>query len=213
MSSPSPAPKSANLENESVRQILRAALDQWTRHGFHGVSLREIAAAAGVSKSLVHYHFASKEHLLLELQVAWSRKIATEVRDQLAALPPSPAAALTAVEQIWDSMVLARAHFPFRIELWRQSVNNAEVLHRLREADRRLREVYSEGIAAALGPFADYLIIPVPRAAALLQVILEGIALRLFIEPDLAEVRTIFDDAKAIFIPAVLPVMRGSPAP
>ena len=209
----SPALKSVNLDNESVRQILRAAFDQWSRHGFHGVSLREIASAAGVSKSLVHYHFTSKEHLLLELQVDWSRKVALEVREQLSALPPSPAAALTAVEQVWDSMVAARAHFPFRLELWRQSVGNAVVLDRLREADVQLREVYRDGIAAALGPFAAYLAVPVPRAAALLHTVLEGIALRLFIEPDLASVRTIFDDAKALLIPAVLPVMRGSPAP
>lgn len=33
--------------------------------GYHGVSIEQIANAAGVSKGLVHYHFTSKEQLIV----------------------------------------------------------------------------------------------------------------------------------------------------
>jgi AcrR family transcriptional regulator len=197
--------KRVNLDNKSVRQILRAAMELWGRDGYHGVSLKEIAAAAGVAKSLVHYHFESKEHLLIELQADWSHRTARAIRARVAVTPPSAAAALGALDQVWDAMVMTRAQFPFAIELWRQSVTNPSVRARLRAFDRELLSLYSEGLVATLGPLAEQLVLPVERAAALIQAVLDGICLRLFLEDDVAGVRRTFDDAKALLIAALLP--------
>jgi len=46
---------------------MRAAARLYTTQGFEGTSIREIAAAAGVTKPLVHYHFGSKEQLFSSL--------------------------------------------------------------------------------------------------------------------------------------------------
>ena len=43
--------------------IRRAALREFARAGFDGVSIVEIAEAAGVARPLIHYHFASKDAL------------------------------------------------------------------------------------------------------------------------------------------------------
>src|SRR6056297_758287 len=45
------------------RQILAAALDLFVEHGFADVSMRQIAEKSGVTKSLIHHHFGSKEQL------------------------------------------------------------------------------------------------------------------------------------------------------
>lgn len=45
-------------------QLLRVALDEFTRAGYAGTSLQRIADATGTSKASVLYHFASKEVLL-----------------------------------------------------------------------------------------------------------------------------------------------------
>lgn len=45
------------------REIMLAAIDLFTRHGYDGVSVDDIAAAAGVSKQTVYTHFGSKENL------------------------------------------------------------------------------------------------------------------------------------------------------
>jgi len=197
--------KSVNLENKSVRLILRAAQDLWTRDGYHGVSLKEIAAAAGVAKSLVHYHFESKAHLLIELQSDWCHRVARAIRARVATTPPSAAAAVAALDQIWDALVLTRAQFPFALELWRQSVVNPAVRTRLAAFDRELCALYVAGLSATLGPLAAQLALPLPRAAALIQALLDGLALRLFLEDDVAAVRRTFDDAKQILIAALLP--------
>lgn len=48
-------------------RILRAAARLYATQGFEGTSVREIAAAAGVTKPLVSYHFGSKEQLFSTL--------------------------------------------------------------------------------------------------------------------------------------------------
>lgn len=48
-------------------ELLDAASEVFARSGYHGASLEEIAAAAGVSKALIYEHFASKRELHAEL--------------------------------------------------------------------------------------------------------------------------------------------------
>lgn len=45
------------------RQILAAALELFVEHGFADVSMRQIAEKSGVTKSLIHHHFGSKDSL------------------------------------------------------------------------------------------------------------------------------------------------------
>ena len=197
--------KPVNLDNKSVRQILRAAQELWTRAGYHGASLKDIAAEAGVAKSLVHYHFASKEHLLIELQAVWCHRVAAAVRARLASAPPSHAAAFAALDQVFEAMVATRAQFPFAIEIWRQSLEHPSIRARLQAFERELRGLYADGLRQTLGPLADRMSLPVERAAAFLQALLAGLALRLFLDDDTAAVRQIFEDAKALLAASLLP--------
>jgi len=56
---------STHTETERYKAILQAAERLFVERGYHGVSIEQIANAAGVSKGLVHYHFTSKEHLIV----------------------------------------------------------------------------------------------------------------------------------------------------
>ena len=47
-------------------RILAAAVGQIAREGIDGVRIARIAMEAGVSTSLVHYHFETREALLAE---------------------------------------------------------------------------------------------------------------------------------------------------
>ncbi|MEM1348392.1 MAG: TetR family transcriptional regulator [Myxococcota bacterium] len=52
------------LDPEATRQaILKTAAELFAEHGFDGVSVAQLAKAAGVTKSLVHHHFGSKAEL------------------------------------------------------------------------------------------------------------------------------------------------------
>src|SRR5687768_8926663 len=43
--------------------ILDAAEDLFSKHGFYGVTIREVAREAGVDTALVHYYFGAKRGL------------------------------------------------------------------------------------------------------------------------------------------------------
>lgn len=45
------------------RQLIRSAVDLFSRHGFSGTRTKDIAAACGVSEAILFRHFATKEDL------------------------------------------------------------------------------------------------------------------------------------------------------
>lgn len=65
------------------KAILDAAVELFSRHGFDGVSMRAIALEAGVSKSNIYHHFASKDDLYLAIMQASAVRLG-ELVDELA---------------------------------------------------------------------------------------------------------------------------------
>ena len=78
-------------------RILLAGLGLFAEHGFHGTSIRDIAAEAAVQSASLYAHFPSKEAILAELVLAGHEEhhtrlvtavleSGTDPRDRLAAL-------------------------------------------------------------------------------------------------------------------------------
>ncbi|MCT7661509.1 TetR/AcrR family transcriptional regulator [Mycobacterium deserti] len=64
---------------DTVDRLGRAAVELLSREGFAGLTVRRVAAEAGVGAATAYTYFSSKEHLIAE--VFWRR---------LAAAPPAP---------------------------------------------------------------------------------------------------------------------------
>ncbi|MEV7990907.1 TetR family transcriptional regulator [Streptomyces sp. NPDC086077] len=62
-----PAPKRPRNAAATREAILRSAMEAFSRNGYDGVGVREIAAAAGVTAMLVNRYFGSKEQLFAEV--------------------------------------------------------------------------------------------------------------------------------------------------
>lgn len=62
--------------------ILLAAEKLFAQHGYHAVSIRDIAAEAGVPLALVGYHYGAKHELYHAIFESWSGTVATRL-DQL----------------------------------------------------------------------------------------------------------------------------------
>src|SRR5467141_3332951 len=52
---------------ETGTALLEAAKKVLRQHGYSGLSTRDVAAAAGVPLSQIHYHFGSKQGMVLAL--------------------------------------------------------------------------------------------------------------------------------------------------
>lgn len=73
-------PRSATVNQEmrerSRERILTAALEVFAANGYEAASISDITTAAGVSRGLVSYYFATKEQLAAELLDRWLDGIA-----------------------------------------------------------------------------------------------------------------------------------------
>lgn len=93
---PDPAPTARTRNAAATREaILQSAVVAFTRHGYNGVGVREIARAAGVTAMLVNRYFGSKEQLFAEVvDVVFSE--GALITDDLPSLSRSAARGLVA---------------------------------------------------------------------------------------------------------------------
>ncbi|MGW4530064.1 TetR/AcrR family transcriptional regulator [Nocardia sp. NPDC004340] len=61
---------------DTVDKLTRAAMDVLSREGFAGLTVRMVAAQAGVGTATAYTYFSSKEHLVAEM--FWRRLAATD---------------------------------------------------------------------------------------------------------------------------------------
>ena len=58
-----PKARAGAVGGDTRESILDAAEDLFSKHGFYGVTIREVAREAGVDTALVHYYFGAKRDL------------------------------------------------------------------------------------------------------------------------------------------------------
>ncbi len=67
----------------SIERILDAAEQLFAEYGYHGVTVKDVAARIGVSPTLIHYHFNGKESIY---EAVWARKAPVSARNRLEAM-------------------------------------------------------------------------------------------------------------------------------
>jgi AcrR family transcriptional regulator len=73
----------ARAREASIERILDAAEQLFAEFGYHGVTLKDVAARIGVSSTLLHYHYKGKESIY---EAVWARKAPLSSRDRLEAM-------------------------------------------------------------------------------------------------------------------------------
>jgi AcrR family transcriptional regulator len=73
----------ARAREESITRILDAAEQLFAEFGYHGVTLKDVAARVGVSSTLMHYHFKGKESIY---EAVWARRAPQSARNRLEAM-------------------------------------------------------------------------------------------------------------------------------
>ncbi|WNV85595.1 TetR/AcrR family transcriptional regulator [Umezawaea sp. Da 62-37] len=78
-------------------RLLCTAVELFAARGYHGVSVRDLAAAMDVKASSVYAHYPSKEELFHRVVSVANEEIAHRLRDALLAADPHPARTLADV--------------------------------------------------------------------------------------------------------------------
>src|SRR5687767_8651451 len=89
--------------------VFAAAADAFSRRGFDGVGVDEIAQAAGVNKAMIYYHFEDKLALYREIVCEMLRDAGTRVT-AIASEPVSPADKLSSFIATFVELADARPY-------------------------------------------------------------------------------------------------------
>lgn len=166
---------------EPVRRILKAAERCLFEVGYGDMSIRDVAERAGVSKSLLHYHFMSKEHLFLEVQIEVYNRLAARVTAAVAAIGSSADRTLLAFDTLFSALRSAN-DLPVQAEIWARSLTNPKLKRRAVELREYLRDTIISTLEAILGPAVARLPLSTGAAADLLLAAVTGLGLQAGVE-------------------------------
>lgn len=145
-----PAPRRGRPGHDRA-EVVRVATDLFTRQGYDGTSVGDVALELGVTKSAIYHHVAGKEHLL-ELAVGDGLDALEQSLDEVTAAPElDPGLRLRAA--VRGSVVVLVTHLP-AVRLLLSLHGNTPVaqaaLARRRAIDQRLAAMVSEAVAAGV---------------------------------------------------------------
>lgn len=180
-------PEGATAE-ETRKRLLQAAASLFARNGLNGVTLGEIAGAAGLTAPAIYNHFSSKDDLFIAAACGMFEEIAAAIEDTVAV----PGGWLTRVTAVLDMI-----HELYREDMVLQRLGMAALLECARDPDRfgavraardRLEAPFGRVVADAVAAGELPADTDVPVAGAVLaSLVLSGIASYTLLHPSLAD--------------------------
>jgi AcrR family transcriptional regulator len=172
------------LGGERAERIVDAMRSSVARRGVAGSTFDRVAREAGVSRGLLHYHFGTKEKLLVEV-------VRRESELRIAALEEQLSGATTADDFV-DLLATALRetvkndpdYVTVLFELFTLSLRNDEVAAELSELHRRVREHVGELLATKQAEGVLHLRAEPEAIADVLFSLADGVAVRMLTEPD-----------------------------
>ena len=133
-------------------RILAAAVRRIASEGIDGVRIARIAMDAGVSTSLVHYHFDSREALLAEaLDYSYTRAGDARISSGEPAAGASHAERLPSmIGQCLPTTESLREDWVLWVELWLRAVRHPELRPVAEELYARMHAWFADEIAAGV---------------------------------------------------------------
>jgi AcrR family transcriptional regulator len=145
-----PEPAASGHENPARERILEAAVERIARDGIDDMRIARVAMDAGVSTSLVHYHFETREALLAEA-LEYSYELAGDMRleegEEETALDPERRLLAMADQCLPHPGELER-DWVLWVELWLRTVRHAELRPTAAKLYGRMRDWFAAGIRA-----------------------------------------------------------------
>lgn len=186
----------------SVQKIVDAAARLFGNDGFEGATMLAVARAAGVSKGLLHYHFRSKEHLLIEAQRSTFRQIHLRFEERFERGEHGLNMALEGLDALWSAVRDMHAWAPFMVETISLSSHQQSVREHLEAFYEEADTLMEQGIRQSFAGQLDQLALPPSDLARLIRTTLHGLVAELAqakTPEQLGRVDQIYDDFKLLF--------------
>jgi AcrR family transcriptional regulator len=190
----------------SIKRIVDAAARLFGTEGYRGASMNAVARAAGVSKALLHYHFDSKHHLLIEAQRAAFRQIHKRFDDRFSRGERGLRPALDAIDALWESLRDMRAWGPFMVEMLSLEAGSPEPSPHVAAFYDESMGLLERGVRDVFADHLDDLGMPPDRLASVVRAGMHGMIVELAnarSEEDLVRLDQTYRDLRGLFEDAI----------
>ena len=192
----------SSKKRDSGNKIIRAAAKIFGRFGYSKASMSKVAKEAGVSKGLLHYHFHSKERLLIEAQRSTFKQLHRRFVERASRGDKGLPSALDALDSMWESIRELQAGAPLLVETLSLAAQEGPLREKLLVFYKESTELLSDGIQLIFSNELDRLAIPPIRMANIIRILLEGLLFELakaHSAEELAAVDQAYEDMRALF--------------
>ena len=162
---------------------------------------------ADVSKSLLHYHFDSKEHLFMDAQLLMCEDLFAQVqgvrRGAIQSVEQFRLALIKAVEHIEGQ----RESISVLLEFRTLALDNPAIGDQMATFNAQVLELIEEAIRDTLGPLVDRLVVPPDRFARILCTFFHGLLVDFSLartEQDRMRVRDTFSDVESLLFRTIV---------
>jgi AcrR family transcriptional regulator len=193
--------------SRTVSRILDSAAKLFGREGYRGATMTDVAKGAGVSKGLLHYHFESKEHLLIEAQRATFRRVYDHIDGKVRRGDRGVGTALEALDAMWEAVRDMRTWAPFLVETMALANQEGPIREHLDDFYAEAEGLLAQGVRHVFGPEVDRLVMPPERLARLVRTVIHGLIVELAYArnpADVAKIDQSYRDMRKIFENMVL---------
>ncbi len=177
-------PRHSDWQNPRVVQILDAASRCFARDGFAGTTVQQIAREAGLTKSMIHYYFESKQVLILELQAFIHERYFRRIQSKLDTLSPDSESRVK--EALWEvyDVVKDKQFLRLQLETFAEAGRDPNMRNRMMLAMQRSREFIDMGASQVVeGGKAQPIKMPA-SLSLLIQATLLGLRIQEFLSGD-----------------------------
>ena len=198
----------------TAEAIMQAALICFNRAGSQATSIEDIAKEAGISRTLVHYHFKTKDDLFLQVQQHLFQTVSQRIQEAAANLGPSPAQAGWALAELWNMMKQARPFLPMFLDQVVRSLTNERLKAQFHDQIEVRRRMLADGIRSVLAMSGTEMDSRVPAVADLILASVTGLILVSLYADSLAPAEAAYQELKGLLRSlTATPATPGAPSP
>ncbi|MFI1396066.1 TetR/AcrR family transcriptional regulator [Streptomyces sp. NPDC020681] len=169
---------------ERRQQLVEAAIRAMTRDGVPRTTTRSIAAEAGVSLSVFHYCFDSKQALLESVIAAITDHYVTVVKDAMLPKATLRETIRAGFQAYWDHVSANPGEHMLTYELTQYALRQPGFEHLARRQYELYSDTYTELIEELRDSMKFELRVPVPVLARYLAVMTDGLTLNFLVLGD-----------------------------
>ena len=146
-----------DVSEERKKQIIDAALNVFSREGFHQARMDDIAQEAGLSKGALYWYFNSKDKIISSLLESFFNREFSKMEEWLKQEGSGKALLSKLIDVFVEDMLTVEPFLAVLYEFWAMSFRNKRVKTFIRESMQRYLDLIAPVVKRGIdqGEFRD----------------------------------------------------------